>query len=132
MSAVGCRPRITALVLTSLAQLGLAALGHAQSLGTYSWQLQPYCNRVTLSVPQMGGPIDVASPKVKPVDTVGAGDCFNGALAAELAREPGRYEPAMRFAVAAAALSVTRHGAQASMPRRNEILKLLKQVKSFR
>lgn len=75
------------------------------------------------------GAVEIASPKVKAVDTVGAGDCFNGALAAELAREPGRYEPAMRFAVAAAALSVTRHGAQASMPRRSKILKMLKRVK---
>lgn len=79
---------------------------------------------------EAAGSVDVASPKVKPVDTVGAGDCFNGALAAELAREPGRYEPAVRFAVAAASISVTRHGAQASMPRRAEIRKMLKRMKS--
>ncbi|MCK6473649.1 MAG: PfkB family carbohydrate kinase [Planctomycetes bacterium] len=83
---------------------------------------------MTVTLPETGKVIDVASPRVKPVDTVGAGDCFNGALAAELAREPGRYEPAMRFAVAAAAISVTRHGAQASMPRRSEILKMIKRI----
>ncbi|MCZ7644558.1 MAG: PfkB family carbohydrate kinase [Planctomycetota bacterium] len=62
------------------------------------------------------------------MDTVGAGDCFNGCLAAYLA---GRADllsalpSAIRFAVAGAAISVTRHGAQPSMPRRAEILKLL-------
>lgn len=71
----------------------------------------------------------VRSPKVKAVDTVGAGDCFNGALAAWWSEDFPNFDGAVRFAVAAAALSVTRHGAQASMPRRSEILKMLKRVK---
>ena len=61
-------------------------------------------------------------PKVKAIDTVGAGDCFNGCLAAGLAA--GR-EDAIQFAVTAAALKVTRQGAQAGMPRLSEILKAL-------
>ena len=53
----------------------------------------------------------VAAPEVRAVDTTGAGDSFNGVLAAELAR--GRELPAAVVeAVAAAAGSVTRPGAR--------------------
>ncbi len=57
---------------------------------------------------------------VDAVDTVGAGDCFNGAFAVALleGRDPWA---AARFANAAAAISVTRAGAQASMPSRGEV-----------
>ncbi len=58
------------------------------------------------------------------VDTTGAGDCFCGALAAGLDR--GLALPAaMAFANAAAALSVTRAGAAASMPLSAEVEALL-------
>ena len=58
--------------------------------------------------------------KVKAVDTTAAGDVFNGALAVALGE--GRALPdAVRFANAAAALSVTKLGAQPSAPRRREI-----------
>jgi ribokinase len=62
----------------------------------------------------------VKSFPVQPVDTVAAGDCFNGAFAVALleGRDPWT---AARFASAAAAISVTRHGAQASMPSRAEV-----------
>jgi ribokinase len=58
--------------------------------------------------------------KVQAIDTVGAGDCFNGAFAVALleGRDPWT---AARFASAAAAISVTRRGAQASMPSRAEV-----------
>ncbi len=36
------------------ATLGLAGSLHAQPLGTFSWQLQPYCNRVTVLLTQQG------------------------------------------------------------------------------
>jgi ribokinase len=62
--------------------------------------------------------------KVEAVDTTAAGDVFNGALAAALAKEQPLAE-AVRFANAAAALSVTRLGAQPSAPPRKEIKKLL-------
>jgi ribokinase len=66
------------------------------------------------------GPTHVAAPSVVAVDTTGAGDAFCGAVAAELAR--GAYlEAAVRFAVRAAAVAVTRHGAQAAMPTRGEV-----------
>ncbi len=57
---------------------------------------------------------------VKSVDTTAAGDTFVGALA--VARAEGRGpEDALRFASAAAALSVQREGASTSMPYRDEI-----------
>ena len=57
---------------------------------------------------------------VKAIDTVGAGDTFNGALVVALSE--GRALPdAIRFACKAAAISVTRPGAQTSVPYRNEI-----------
>jgi ribokinase len=62
---------------------------------------------------------------VTPVDTTAAGDCFSGALAAALAEGDELIAPA-RFASAAAALSVTRRGAQPSLPRREEIEALLR------
>jgi ribokinase len=70
-----------------------------------------------------------AAPKVKPIDTVGAGDCFNGCLAAHYATDskPG-LEKRIQFAVCGASLKVTRQGAQAGMPYRHEILKMLKQM----
>jgi ribokinase len=53
-------------------------------------------------------------------DTTAAGDTFNGALAVALA-EDMPLEQALEFANAAAALSVTRLGAQASIPTRAEV-----------
>lgn len=58
------------------------------------------------------------------VETTGAGDAFNGALAAALAEGRG-IEAALAFANAAGALSVTRPGAAPSMPARAEIEALL-------
>jgi ribokinase len=58
--------------------------------------------------------------KVDAVNTVGAGDCFNGAFAAALLEGMDAFAAA-RFASAAAAISVTRPGAQASMPTRVEV-----------
>lgn len=60
----------------------------------------------------------------KIVDTTGAGDAFNGALAVALA-EGAAVTEAVRFANAAAGLSVTKAGAIASLPRRAEVDKLL-------
>ena len=58
------------------------------------------------------------------VDSIGAGDTFTGALAAALARgEP--LPEAMRWANAAAALSVTGRGAIGGMPTRDAVGRLL-------
>lgn len=64
---------------------------------------------------------------VQPVDTTGAGDVFNGALAVALAEGAALVE-ATRFANAAAALSVTKPGAQPSAPQRIDILETLRRI----
>lgn len=61
---------------------------------------------------------------VEAMDTVGAGDAFNGALAVGLA-EGKTLQDAVRFANAAAAVSVTRAGAAASMGHRAEVEALI-------
>ncbi len=60
--------------------------------------------------------------KVEAVDTTAAGDVFSGALAVALTEEVPLAE-AVRFAAKAASISVTRLGAQASAPYRDEISK---------
>ena len=62
---------------------------------------------------------------VEVVDTTGAGDCFCGALAASFSNGYDMRD-ALQFAVTAASLAVTRHGAGPSMPKRNEIIKAMK------
>ena len=58
--------------------------------------------------------------RVDAIDTVAAGDCFNGAFAVGLMEGLDPMHAA-RFASAAAAISVTRRGAQASMPSRADV-----------
>ena len=65
-------------------------------------------------------PLYVPAFAVEVTDSTAAGDTFNGALAVALAEEmPMRG--ALRFASAAAAISVTRDGAQSSLPTRAEV-----------
>ena len=64
--------------------------------------------------------VEAAAPRVDAVDTVGAGDTFVGALAADLAA--GRtLDEAARRAVVAAALSTTKAGARGGMPTSAEL-----------
>jgi len=67
--------------------------------------------------------------RVDAVDTTAAGDTFNAGLAVALA-EGRDLADAIRFANAAAAISVTRMGAQPSAPNRSEIEKLVGGKKS--
>ena len=62
----------------------------------------------------------LAGRRVSAIDATGAGDTFVGYLACALA-EGQRLEAAIRLANAAAALSVTRRGAQPAIPRRREV-----------
>lgn len=62
----------------------------------------------------------ILAPQVEAVDTVGAGDAFNGALAVALA-EGRSLVAAAAWATTAAALAVTRPGAQAALPTRSAI-----------
>jgi ribokinase len=60
---------------------------------------------------------------VEVLDTTGAGDAFNGALAASLATSPGlRFEDHLRYAIAYAGLSTEQAGAALSMPRRTDVV----------
>lgn len=63
----------------------------------------------------------IKAPRVDAVDTTAAGDTFNGALVVALSEEMP-LELAVEFACKAASISVTRIGAQASIPFRKEIL----------
>ncbi|WP_059104769.1 ribokinase [Shouchella shacheensis] len=65
--------------------------------------------------------------QVDPVDTTGAGDTFNGALAVALAEGRSLAE-AVSYANAAAALSVQAFGAQGGMPTEAEVFRFLQMV----
>ena len=65
--------------------------------------------------------------RVKAVDTTAAGDTFNGGFVTALL-EGKSFENAVRFGQAAAAISVTRKGAQPSIPTRQETLEFLTHV----
>jgi ribokinase len=63
----------------------------------------------------------IPTTKIKAIDTTAAGDCFNGAIAVAISEGMSLSE-AVSFACKAASISVTRMGAQASMPKREELL----------
>jgi ribokinase len=64
----------------------------------------------------------IAAEAVTAIDTTGAGDAFNGALAAALARAPAApFQHHVRYANRYAALSTERAGAAGAMPRDAEI-----------
>lgn len=101
------------------------ALGQAPEIVAKLLALGP--GAVVLKLGELGcyygdGRREFASPgfAVEATDTTAAGDTFNGALAVALAEERP-LEEALAFANAAAALSVTRLGAQASIPTRAEV-----------
>ena len=74
------------------------------------------------------GHFKIPAVKVKPVDTTGAGDAFNGALAVAILEEKS-IEEAVKFASAAAALKVTKPGAQRGLPSREELESFLENIK---
>jgi len=89
--------------------------------------LKEYPNKLVLTQGKKGASfhngeklIHVEGRPVKAVDTTGAGDTFNGALAVALA-EGNELIKAVEFANKAAAISVTKLGAQGGMPGREEL-----------
>ncbi|MFM7327507.1 MAG: ribokinase [Bacteroidota bacterium] len=66
----------------------------------------------------------IKAAEVTVADTTGAGDCFSGALAVAIA-EGKDFPEAIHFACAAATCSVTRMGAQPSMPDRSQVIDML-------
>jgi ribokinase len=68
--------------------------------------------------------VDISSHVVEVIDTTGAGDAFNGALAVALS-EGKSVRDACQFATAVGALAVTKLGAQSGMPTRSEVEEFL-------
>jgi ribokinase len=121
----------------------LRQLGHAKPedletddaiAGAAAWILAAGARNVALKLGERGVYVagqDVAgelipSFAVEAVDTTGAGDAFNAGLAYGL-MEGLEARAAARFASAVAALSVTRNGAQSSMPSLAEVKRLLEE-----
>jgi ribokinase len=74
-----------------------------------------------------GHTLELPASQVRVVDTVGAGDAFNGALAAALVG--GRsLEDAAHMAVAAGGLATTKAGAREGMPTRDQLEELLRAI----
>jgi ribokinase len=106
---------------------GISVVDHTSALLAAHVLLQQGARAVVLKRGAFGvsyaglyGEGHVDAPTVRAVDTVAAGDCFNGALAAALCGNVV-FAEAVRFACRAAALSVTRSGASSSMPYRHEL-----------
>lgn len=70
----------------------------------------------------------VPAYEITAVDTTAAGDAFNGALAVALAEKKPLLE-AVRYGMAAGALTATKRGAQPSLPTRDAVEQLLKSQK---
>ncbi len=101
----------------------LAAARAVQDQGAHTI-LVKLGSRGAMLVPEQGKPIFHGAFAVTVVDTTGAGDCFTAAYAA--ATVGGMQPPArLRFACAAAALSVMRKGAIPSMPNREAVKRFL-------
>ncbi len=64
--------------------------------------------------------ININANKVKAIDTVAAGDCYNGAFVVALSKGMNEEE-AMKYASLASAIAVTRKGAQESIPNEEEM-----------
>jgi ribokinase len=78
---------------------------------------------------ESGKSTHIKAPTIEKVtDTTAAGDCFNGAIAVALA-EGKDLLTAVTFACHAASISVTRMGAQSSLPNRKEVDDLLPTLK---
>lgn len=68
--------------------------------------------------------------EIEAIDTVGAGDCFNGVVASKLCQGENILS-SVKYATAAASIAITRQGAQASMPFVNEIEDRFKQYNTI-
>jgi ribokinase len=115
------------LELAVLAGAGSAALDRvsaARSLAVGEAVIVTLGSGGALVIPRTGAPESVAAIPVEAIDTTGAGDAFNGALAAALADGMPLAE-AVRRAVAAGGLATTRVGAREGMPTSAELAAVL-------
>ncbi|WP_236978222.1 ribokinase [Membranihabitans maritimus] len=85
-------------------------------------------NNVVITMGRMGALVlesgectYIPATEVETIDTTAAGDSFNGALAVGLSEGKSLVD-SVRFACRAAAITVTRMGAQSAMPYRNELV----------
>lgn len=109
--------RLTALPCEEPSEIEEAA-AKLQQLGVHNVLVTVGSRGAYLCTPE--GSELIPTEKVKAVDTTAAGDCFNGAFAVGLSEGLAPAE-AVRFANKAASISVTREGAQSSLPLRREI-----------
>lgn len=109
----------------------------AEELFGTNWELEleRYPNRMVVTLGKNGARyfdgdkhVTVEGFPTQAVDTTGAGDTFNGALAVALA-EGSEFKEAVRFANAAASLSVEKFGAQGGMPNRKEVVSRMEAAK---
>jgi ribokinase len=108
---VGERPEIAAAALLD---------GNSEGDGVRQAVIVTLGDAGAVIVGRTRAPLDLRAPPVASIDAVGAGDAFNGALAAGLAGGLD-LESAARRAIAAAALSTTRSGAREGMPTAAEL-----------
>lgn len=108
----------------------------AEELFGPQWEntLEQYPNRLVVTLGSKGARyydgqkhVLVEGFQTEAADTTGAGDTFNGALAVAL-EEAMPFEAAVRFANAAASLSVEKFGAQGGMPERQAVLERIKEA----
>ena len=123
-----------AAALLGLQPLSVSGFAEAESVATSLLELGPQV--VIIKLGALGCLVATREHKqcvpgfsVDAVDTTAAGDAFNGALAVALS-EGRSLEDAAVFANASAALSVTRHGAQSSLPMRCEVDELSSRLKT--
>ena len=109
------RPRITWATGQTLKKARNACLRRGCAAWCSSAAEKALMSRLRAAEPEWVKPF-----KVDAIDTVAAGDCFNGAFAVALLEGNDPWAAA-RFANAAAAICVTRKGAAASMPMRAEV-----------
>lgn len=123
--AAGLDASILALadVVTPNEQEAIELQRPANSAGALLISLGPAGARLSVGTTS----VEIRAPVVAVVDSVGAGDTLNGALAAGLA-EGLDLESAARRAVVAASLSVQRAGAREGMPIRTELDVALKRL----
>jgi ribokinase len=118
---------IEACTITGTGAEGVAA---AFSMATQLCRMGPRTSVVTLGgdgavVVEAHRQFHVPALSVSAIDTVGAGDAFCAGLAVALA-EGRDITEAASFACAAGALATTRHGAEPSLPQRNDVESLLR------
>ena len=109
----------------------------AEELFGTNWELEleRYPNQMVVTLGKNGARyfdgeqhVTVEGYPTQAVDTTGAGDTFNGALAIALV-EGSEFKEAVRFANAAASLSVEKFGAQGGMPNRTEVVSRMEAAK---